>query len=219
MQTVLFDLDGTLIDHFTAIHSSIAYAQNSLGAPVSDYETVRLTVGGSLPVTLSRLMGEEKVESALPYFHEHFNKVMFDEVSILPGAEWLLAALYEKGFQLAVFTNKFGHHARAIVEHLKLDRWLTATVGTQDTPYRKPDPQFTDHILERLNADPSETCLVGDSPFDFQAAQIRNIPAYLVATGTHSTAALTSETSASAIFENLFDLGIARFDLRQPSNI
>lgn len=219
MQTVLFDLDGTLIDHFTAIHSSIAYAQKALGLPVSDYETVRHTVGGSLPVTLGRLMGDKKVETALPYFHEHFDKVMFDEVSILPGAEWLLAALHKKDFQLAVFTNKFGHHARAIVEHLKLDCWLTATVGTQDTPFRKPDPQFTDYILQRLNADPNDTCLIGDSPFDYQAAQIRNIPAYLVATGTHSFNALKTETAASAVFENLFDLGTTRFGLPQSTTI
>ncbi len=216
MQTVLFDLDGTLIDHFTAIHTSIAYAQTSLGLPVSDYALVRATVGGSLPVTLERLIGSEKVEAALPYFHEHFNKVMLKEVNLLPGAEWILKSLHAKGYQLAVFTNKFGDHARAVIEHYKLDRYLMATVGTNDTPYRKPNAAFTDHILNLLETTPQHSFLVGDSPFDFQAAQVRNFPAYLVATGSHTVEELSKSTQAHGIYENLYQLGSSVFKLETP---
>ena len=52
MKTVLFDLDGTLIDHFTTIHRCVVFTQQQLDLPESDYDTVRATVGGSAPVTL-----------------------------------------------------------------------------------------------------------------------------------------------------------------------
>lgn len=216
MQTVLFDLDGTLIDHFSAIHSSIAYAQKALGLPESSYETVKTTVGGSLPVTMGKLIGTEKVEAALPHFHEHFNRVMLEDVAILPGAAWLLETLHAKGLQLAVFTNKYGEHARAVLEHLKLDRFLMLTLGTEDCPYRKPEPEFTQYIMDQLKADPENTCLIGDSPFDAAAADVGNLPSYLVATGSHTHEALRSETQAVEVYQNLFELGAGVFNLDIP---
>jgi phosphoglycolate phosphatase len=213
MQTVLLDLDGTLIDHFSAIHKSIAYAQAALDLPVSDYETVKATVGGSLPITFGRLSGHEMVEDALPYFNEEFERVMLDDVLVLPGAEWLLQSLYDEVLQLAVFTNKFGNHARAVLNHLNLDRFLAATVGTDDTPFRKPQVEFTAHVLSVLNADPAQTCLIGDSPFDYEAAKAGCLPAYLVATGSHDKAQLLSETDAAGVFPNLLELGASVFNL------
>ena len=65
MQYILFDLDGTLIDHFTTIHKSVAFAQRELSLPQSDYAKVRATVGGSVPITLSKLCGEDKVLSLI----------------------------------------------------------------------------------------------------------------------------------------------------------
>lgn len=216
MQTVLFDLDGTLIDHFSAIHSSIAYAQKSLGLAESSYETVKRTVGGSLPVTMGKLIGTEKVADALPHFKEHFNRVMLEDVTILPGAKWLLEALHAKGLQLAVFTNKYGEHARAVLEHLQLDRFLAVTLGTDDSPYRKPEPQFTALVMEQLGANPASCCLVGDSPFDAAAAEAGNLKSYLVATGSHTVEALKSETRAEEVFNNLFELGEKVFKLQSP---
>ena len=217
MQTVLFDLDGTLIDHFSAIHSSIAYAQRSLGLPESSYATVKATVGGSLPVTLGKLIGTEKVADALPYFHEHFNRVMLEDVTLLPGAELLLESLHTTGLQLAVFTNKYGAHARAVLKHLKLDRLLTLTLGTDDTPYRKPEPEFTAHVMEQLQAEASHSCLIGDSPFDAAAAHVGGLKSYLVATGSHTVKALESETNDVDVFHNLYELGADVFNLELPT--
>ncbi|MEM9025627.1 MAG: HAD hydrolase-like protein, partial [Verrucomicrobiota bacterium] len=59
MHTVLFDLDGTLIDHFTTIHRAYAHTQKTLDLPVADYDTVRQKVGGSIHLTMKRLIGED----------------------------------------------------------------------------------------------------------------------------------------------------------------
>ena len=106
MQYILFDLDGTLIDHFTTIHKSVVFAQRELGLPESDYAKVRSTVGGSIPITLSKLCGKDKVPFAEPLFRKHFEQIIFDDVFALPGADWLLKNLKKRGHKLGVFTNK-----------------------------------------------------------------------------------------------------------------
>jgi len=213
VRTVLFDLDGTLIDHFSAIHRSVAHAQRQLGLPESDYATVRSTVGGSVPVTLGRLLGETRVEAALPHFRGYFDRIMLEDVAVLPGAAELLPALKARGLQLAVFTNKFSDHSRATLDHLGLSQWLDGIIGTGDVPWRKPEPAFTRYALEQLGADVASTILVGDSPFDFQAAGAAGLPCYLVATGSHSEAELAETTTAAGIFADLTALGEQVFGL------
>lgn len=213
MKTVLFDLDGTLIDHFTTIHRAVVYTQQQLGLPESNYETVRATVGGSAPITLAKLLGKGLVETALPIFQDHFESIMFEDVIALPGSTWMLQSLKERNYQLAVFTNKNGNQSRAILEYLNQAKYLDAIVGTGDTPYRKPQPEFTEYMLEHLNLRPEETILVGDSPFDFEAAEAAGLKSLLVATGSHTESELAESTSAAGIYSNLYELGAAQFDL------
>jgi phosphoglycolate phosphatase len=217
MQTILFDLDGTLIDHFTTIHRSIAHAQRQLGLPESNYATVRATVGGGVSVTLERLLGKQHVDAALPLFREHFEQIMFEDVLALPGAAWILEVLKQRGHPLAVFTNKIGDHSRATLKHLDMDRWLDAIVGTGDTPYRKPEPQFTAHMLELMETTSAETILIGDSPFDFAAAEVGGLKCYLVATGSHSVAELKESTTAAGVYNDLYELGNAVFQLQRET--
>lgn len=217
MQHILFDLDGTLIDHFSAIHRSVAYAQGRLGLPESDYRTVRSTVGGSVPITLGKLCGSENVEAALPLFQSFFTEIMFEDVEALPGSPWLLQSLKAEGYRLAVFTNKIETHSVAILEHLGLAKYLDAIVGTDDSHgLRKPDPRFTMLALERMNCTSEETIMIGDSPYDFAAAEAGCLPCYLVATGSHSAEELAVQTAAAAIYANLEELGRDLFRLETP---
>ena len=215
MQTILFDLDGTLVDHFTTIANSIRHAQRALGLPESSYETVKATVGGGIHLTLSRLMSKADAERVFPHFHEHFEANLYDGLFALPGAEWLLKNLHAHGgYQMGVFTNKFGEHSRLITQHLGLDKWLRANVGTGDTVFHKPEPQFTAHMLEVMDAASDESILIGDSPFDFAAAEAGCIRSFLVTTGSHSESQLAEETAAEGIYSDLFELGKAVFGFK-----
>lgn len=213
MKTILFDLDGTLLDHFRAIHLAIAHSQRQLGLPESTYQTVRATVGGGVEVTLGRLIGPENVDAAMPYFESHFGEIMLSEAEMLPGSICLLQALHARGKQLAVFTNKGGEHSRTILEHFKVAVYLAEIFGTGDTAYRKPQPEFSEHALKCLNARAEDTIMIGDSPFDYAAAEAGGFKCYLVATGSHTVEQLAKETNAAGIYKDLYELARDLFEL------
>ena len=203
---VYFDLDGTLIDHFEAIHRSFSYAGEQLGLTPPSYEKVVATVGGSVPVTASRLYPDSDPLIVADLFEKHFDTVMYDHVEINPGTEWLLETLHNQGVHCIVFTNKRGDKARNICKHLGLHRWLDGIIGTGDTPHRKPERAFSEYALNSFHASPNSSCLVGDSPFDEQAASAVGMDCFLVATGSHDEETLKRETNAP-VFANFFDLG------------
>jgi phosphoglycolate phosphatase len=107
------------------------------------------------------------------------------------GSGELLAALHSAGVVCAVFTNKHGPSARRVCSHLGLDPFLAGVFGATDTPWLKPQPEFTAHVLEKLSASAATTALVGDSPWDVDAARLGGLGACLaVTTGTHTAAEL-----------------------------
>ena len=221
MHNILFDLDGTLIDHFTTIAKSIVHTQRTLGLPESDYATVRATVGGSLPITLSKLCGAENVANAEPIFRVHFEEIIFYDVFALPGAEWILKSLKERGAKLGVFTNKYTRHSRSVLKHLNLFDYFDMILGTgeSDCPYRKPDPIFSAYALEKMNCTSEEAVLIGDSPFDITAAEAGCMNCYLVATGSHSSPELAKYITEDRIFKNLYELGAQAFKLPVPTGL
>ncbi|MCH8475857.1 MAG: HAD family hydrolase [Opitutales bacterium] len=201
-QTVLYDLDGTLIDQFNVIYRCYSYALSTLSLPVPSRKTVVETVGGSMEVTMTHFVDAKNHKKAVRLFREHFQKIALDEVSVLPGVAGVLANLHQKNIPQAVFTNKNGRAARLVCQHLKLTPFLQAIVGTNDTAYRKPQPEFTRHILQMVKATPENCCLVGDSPFDIKAGKAVGMAVYGVETGTHCREALQL-AGASEVYATL----------------
>ena len=215
MTPILFDLDGTLIDHFTTIHKAYAHTQRKLGLPEADYDKVRRTVGGSIQLTMRRLIGDDpRYDEAIQIFKEHFAEIMFDDVIVLPGTLELCRALKEAGNRLAVFTNKYGPHARSICEHLGYSQYMDLVIGAEDTPYRKPHLEYSKIVLEKLGVKAEETILVGDSPFDVDAARVVQMQAaYVVSTGSHTAHQLEEETAANGVFQSMQDLAKEVFSI------
>ncbi|MBL9215292.1 MAG: HAD family hydrolase [Opitutaceae bacterium] len=185
-RTVLFDLDGTLLDHFAAIHRCHAYTLRRLGLPEPTLAEVRAAVGGGLERAIARLAGPERVAEALAIYLPYWEATLLDGAVLLPGARELLAALRAAGVRTAVFTNKHGASSRRIAEHLGLAPLLDGNFGAKDTAWLKPAPEFTAHVLRALGAAAATTALVGDSPFDLAAARQGGLAFHAVATGTHS---------------------------------
>ncbi|AKC82904.1 hypothetical protein IMCC26134_09185 [Verrucomicrobia bacterium IMCC26134] len=202
IRTVLFDLDGTLLDHFSAIHRSHNHVRRHYGLPEATRDEIMRAVGGGLPEALNKTLGASHrhlLEEALPVYRAYWDATMLDDVILLPGVRELLASLHSLGVRSAVFTNKHGPSARRICTHLGLDAHLAGVYGAADTPWLKPDPAFTAHALAALNTTAAESALVGDSPWDVLAALRGDLAAcYAVTTGTHTAAELAATGAPSA---------------------
>ena len=207
-RTVLFDLDGTLIDHFTAIHRCHGYAMRRLGLREPTLAAVRAAVGGGLDEAIARLAGREHAAAALPLFIEHWNATNLDDVVLLPGAIEVLTALQAASARCGVLTNKRGPAARQVCTHLGLDPLLAGVFGANDTPWIKPDARFVQHVLTALGGDAVTTALIGDSPYDLAAAQNAGLVFLGVTTGTHTAAELHA-AGATAVFPDLAAAGRA----------
>lgn len=203
--TLLLDLDGTLVDAFTTIHRSYMHILPSFGRPAPTMEQVRRAVGGGLENAMRNFLPDELIAEAVKAHVAYTDRILLEDVALLPGASELIAAQRAAGATVAVFTNKRGDHARKICAHLGLTRSLDGIFGAGDTPWLKPQPEFAAHVLTRLKADAATTMLVGDSPFDVQAAHNGGFVCWAVTTGTHDAEQLRA-ARAEAVFPDLVAL-------------
>jgi phosphoglycolate phosphatase len=204
--TVLFDLDGTLLDHFSAIHRAHSHVRRHYGLPEATRDEVMRAIGGGLPEALKKTLGPthaHRLDEALPVYRAYWDATMLDDAVLFPGARELLALLRADGVRCAVFTNKHGPSARRVCSHLGLDPLVDAVIGATDTPWLKPQPEFTAHALEKLSASAASTALVGDSPWDIDAARLGGLGGcFAVTTGTHGADELRAH-GATHVADNL----------------
>ncbi len=203
--TFLFDLDGTLVDHFAAIHRAHSHTMHQMGLPAPTLTQVRAAIGGGVELAVARLVGPARVAEALPIYRPYWDATMLDDVNLLPGARELLERLHALGATLAVFTNKHGPSSRLVCDHLGITPLLHGNFGATDTPWLKPQPEFAAHVLAKLGANTASAVLVGDSAYDVEAAHRGGIASWCVTTGTHTSAELAT-AGAEKIFPDLIAL-------------
>jgi phosphoglycolate phosphatase len=200
--TLLLDLDGTLVDAFTTIHRSYTHVLPQFGLPAPTMAQVRHSVGGGLENAMRHFLPEASIAAAVQLHLTHTEKILLEDVRLLPGALELLRQQKSTGVTLAVFTNKRGDHARRICHHLGVTPFLSGIFGAKDTPWLKPQPEFAHHTLTQLAALAQGTLLIGDSPFDVEAAHRGGFPCWAVTTGTHTAEQLRA-AGAEAVFADL----------------
>lgn len=206
--TLLLDLDGTIVDAFTTIHRSYTHVLPQFGLPAPTMAQVRRAVGGGLENAMRHFLPEAQIPAAVKLHVAHTDTILLEDVTLLPGALELVRAQHAAGVALAVFTNKRGDQARRICAHLGLAPYLRGIFGAKDTAWLKPQPEFAAHVLHELGARAESTLLIGDSPFDVQAAHNGGFPCWCVTTGTHDAAQLRA-AKADAVFPDLFALAAA----------
>ena len=211
---VLLDLDGTLVDHIETITRCFQHATRELGFPEPSPELVKRSIGGSMPVTIQKFLPPERVEDGKALWQARFEELHLKGVVVLPGARELLQLCRETDRKAGVFTNKTGRHTRAIMENEGLAPLLSFSLGAEDTPYRKPQPEFSQAAIERLDLPPNSVAMIGDSPFDIQAAKAVGMAALCVTTGSHQREEL-EEAGADLVFESLTE--IARWLASTPA--
>ena len=189
--TVLFDLDGTLIDSGPIIMASMRHASLTVLGREPDEEQVRAAIGGPGLTAQMRDLDPDRVDELVAVYRAH-NEPLHAQLEAFDDVLAILPALRARGHRLGIVTAK----RRATVE-LALDRFpvlrdLTEVlVAAEDTERHKPDPDPVLEGLARIGAAAGEAAYVGDSPFDVRAARAAGVLAVAVTWGgIHGPAAL-----------------------------
>jgi len=225
--TVFFDLDGTLLDHFEAIHRAHCHTRRHFGLSEPSMDEVHRAVGTGVNAAVTRIFAHDRPDlasRAIAVYNAFWNANMLDGVRLLPGARELLVELKRAGARCAVLTNKHGPSSRKVCEFLGVAPLLDGIFGATDTPWFKPQVELTIHALTALGAGAGASnagkpggvpgvCLIGDSVYDAQTGLNAGFPCYCVTTGTHSAEELRA-AGASGVFADLREVGREVFGFR-----
>lgn len=201
--TLLLDLDGTIVDAFTTIHRAYLHTLPRFGRPEPTMAEVRRAVGGGLENAMRHFLPEPLIAEAVKVHVAYTDTILLEDAKLFPGTLELVRARRAAGWKVAVFTNKRGDHARLVCAHLGVTPFLQGIFGAKDTPWLKPQPEFAAHALGQLGSRAEATLLIGDSPFDVQSAHNGGFGCWCVTTGTHDAEQLRA-AGAEAVFPDLF---------------
>ena len=193
-ETVLFDLDGTLIDSGAIILASMKHAATTvLGREIPDAE-LAAAIGGPGLIAQMRALDASRVDELVEVYSTH-NVTLHDGLEAFVGIEDVLETLHGEGRRLGIVTAKRQVTVRLAFEVLpQLERYFDVVVGSDDTDRHKPDPEPILLGLDRLGATPGTAAYVGDSPFDIRAAKAAGVAAIAVTWGgIHSEERLREE--------------------------
>ncbi len=202
---VLWDMDGTLIDQTIPIIRCYGEVIEAMGYPKPDADTIRRSMGGPMRATMQLFVREAQLEDACRLFRERFPRGMFDGLLVLPGALECIDFFHKKGVPQAILTNKHGPTARAVSAHCRFDSKIALCFGNTDTPWEKPQPELTRHVLDAMGVDAAASILIGDSPTDVASARNAGLDCIGVSTGAHSINELI-EAGAILAVSDLTDL-------------
>lgn len=191
-KTVIFDLDGTLIDSYVAIQESLNYVLEHFGRPKVDLATTKKMVGRGLENLMVQAVGDDRKEQAIALFRKSYDETVMRGTFLLPEVEQTIRELYEKGIKMAVASNKPSIYSRTILENFGLNPYFEACYGPDVVKQTKPHPAMLEGLMKELNADRKKTLHVGDMDIDVETARNAGVPVALVATGGNSSDELRS---------------------------
>lgn len=204
MDTVLFDMDGTLLDTLGDLLTSSNYAIERAGLQPVTLEQVRKAAGYGLTTLLDDLTGHAfAVESPefkrmFDEFQGHYAVHCNDTTAPYPGIMELLAGLKERGVKMAVVSNK-AHEATDALRRRWFTEYMDVAVGLTPRLPKKPAPDMALYALERLGSTPAHAYYVGDSEPDAQIAHNAGCVGVSVLWGFRDRATLQAQNPAHLI--------------------
>lgn len=192
-QTVIFDLDGTLLNTLEDLHAATNYALEQCGMPVRTLDEVRRFVGNGIRKLMIRAIpdGEanSRFEEAFAKFQEYYKVHCNDTTKPYPGVVELLEQLKQQGIKLAIVSNKADFGVKEL-QKIYFDGLIPVAIGERAGIRKKPAPDTVYQALEELEADGAQAVYVGDSDVDIQTAANAGLPCISVTWGFRDRAFL-----------------------------
>lgn len=208
--TVLFDLDGTLLDTAADLAEAVNQIRRQRNLPELTLDTLRPHAGFGSKALLKVGMNTDDDHPTYPEllneFLSNYESCSMQSTQFFPGVESVLSALDEKNIRWGIVTNKPERFTTPIIQQLQLDKRAACIISGDTLAHRKPHPAQITHACELLNVAPENTFYVGDTFIDVQASK---------AAGTRSLVVLYGYTSED---ENPYDWKAEGY-LDQPSDL
>ena len=185
-KTVIFDLDGTLLDTLGDLSSSVNYALRQHGLSERSKADVRRFLGNgirrlveqSVPEGTSPSMTEEVFQTFRQYYLEH----SLDETAPYEGIMELLHQLHGMNVATAIVRNKLDPAVKELHQHFFSDT-IRVAIGESSSIRRKPAPDMVDECIRLLGCDRQSCLYVGDSEVDLHTARNASLPCCSVSWG------------------------------------
>ena len=193
--TVLFDLDGTLIDTAPDLMNAHNHVMKKFGYETRSTNEIRNLVRKGAASMIGRSMwnqakkelkkiDDEKIKSEMvKEFIDYYGKNIADESKLIKGVEEFLIWCKKNNISMAVCTNKTEHLAVDLLKQIKIYDFFEYVAGYNTFEYCKPDPRHLTSVVEILGGDIKKTLMIGDSESDANAAKAAKIPMILLEDG------------------------------------
>ena len=193
--TILFDLDGTLVDTAPDLMMAHNHVMKKFGYPTKSTEDIRNLVGkgagaligrsiwGQAKKEFSKVLDEKIKEEMVKEFVSFYGKNIVNESTLITGVKEFLIWCKEQNISMAVCTNKQEHLSNDLLKKIGIYDFFEYVAGSDTFDYCKPDPRHLTNVVEILDGDVKKTIMIGDSETDANAAKAAEIPVILLENG------------------------------------
>ncbi len=206
--TILFDFDFTLADSSQGIYQCINYALSNMNLEEHDFETIKNTIGHSLPETfrmLTKRSSEDEASQFVKLFVKKADEIMNLNTRVYPEVFDLIPQLKKHGFKTGIISTKYRYRIQGVLEREHLENYFDIIVGGEDVANHKPNPEGLLLAIKKLRVKNDEVWYVGDSLVDAIAAKHASVDFIGVLTGTVKKTGFIKEEHHS-IVKNLKEL-------------
>ena len=193
--TVLFDLDGTLVDTAPDLMRAHNHVMKKFGYPTKSTEEIRNLVGKGAGALIGRsIWGQAKKEfhsvidlkikdEMSKEFVNYYGKNIINESTLIKGVKEFLMWCKNQNISMAVCTNKQEHLSNDLLKKIGIYDFFEYVAGSDTFDYCKPDPRHLTSVVEILDGDVNKAIMIGDSETDANAAKAAEIPVILLENG------------------------------------
>jgi len=193
--TVLFDLDGTLVDTAPDLMRAHNHVMQKFGYPTKSTEEIRNLVGKGAGVMIGRSIwgqakkefgkvNDEKVKKKMvTEFVDFYGKNIINESTLIKGVKEFLNWCKDQNISMAVCTNKQENLSNDLLKKIGIYDYFEYVAGSDTFDYCKPDPRHLTSVVEILGGDIKKSIMIGDSETDANAAKAAEIPIILLEDG------------------------------------
>ena len=205
IKLVIFDLDGTLIDAYTAIIKSFNFTMTVLGYEPQPDLTIRRAVGWGDKFLLKPFVKNNDLDKALLLYRKHHKKSLPRYSRVFAHVYGLLKYLKNQGYKLAVASNRPTKFSWILIKQLKLKEYFNYVLCADKLKRGKPYPEILNKVMLKLRVKPCETMYVGDMIIDVQAGKRAKVMTIAVTTGSNTKKELLAE-KPYRIIKNIVEL-------------